>query len=101
MSSVSVSLDEMETTINLYPKQVQDYAEIYSCIPATMNKLRKLAASDPDCVRIEKEDEIGIFAQVPSSWISIRRPKQMNMSDEQRAAAAARLQAARAKKGRG
>lgn len=95
MSKVSVSLDEQETIICMYPKQIQDFAEVYSCIPAVMNRLRKLAGSDPDCVRIEKEDDIGLFAQVPASWICIRRPRKVIMTDEQKAAAAARLTAAR------
>lgn len=99
MTKSNVSLDEQETVINMFPGQVQNYANIYSCIPATMNRLRKLAASDPDCVRIEKEDDIGIFAQVPSSWISIRKPKKMSLTAEQRAAAGARLALARKKQG--
>lgn len=98
MSKVSVSLDEQETTICMYPKQIQDFAEVYSCIPAVMNRLRKLAGSNPDCVRIEKEDDIGIFVQVPSSWINIRKPRKVIMTDERKAATAARLQAARQKK---
>ena len=98
---IKVGLDEQETTINLYPKQVQDYAEVYSCIPTTMRKLRRMADSDPDLVRIVKEDGVGLFAQVPLSWIIIRKPKQVQLTDEQRAATAARLAAARAKRGGG
>lgn len=99
--SVSVTLDEMETTISLFPSQVQNYAEVYSCIPGMVKKLRKLAAANPDDVKVEKEDDVGIFVQVPAKWIQIRKPKQMNYSDEQRVEAAARLAAAREKKKKG
>ena len=94
--SVGVSLDEQETTITIYPSQVQNYAEVYSCIPGMMKKLRKLAADNPDDVRIEKEDDIGIFVQVPARWIQIRRPKQVHLSEEQREAVAERMRLARA-----
>lgn len=96
--SVSVTLDEMETTINLFPSQVQQHAEIYSSTSAMIRKLRKLASDNPADVVIEKEDEIGIFVQVPAKWIQIRKPKQMHYSDEQRTEAAARLAAAREKR---
>lgn len=96
--SVGVSLDEQETTITIYPSQVQNYAEVYSCIPGMMKKLRKLAADNPDDVRIEKEDDIGIFVQVPAKWIRIRRPKQVHLSEEQREAAAERMRLSRDKK---
>lgn len=97
MSRISAQV-EQETTINLYPSQVQDHAEIYSCMPAMINRLLKLAAMHPGEVQIEKEDEVGIFAKVPARWVQIRKPRQMNMSDEQRAAAAERMKAARARK---
>ena len=98
MARTAVSLEEQETTINIYPSPVQDYADVYSCTPSMIKKLRKFAAEYPDEVRIEKEDDIGMFVQVPARWIQIRRPKQMHMSEEQREAAAARLQEARRKK---
>lgn len=96
--SVGVSVEEQETTISLFPSQVQNYAEVYSCIPGMVKKLRKLAAIHPDDVKIEKEDGIGIFVQVPAQWIQIRKPKQMHLTEEQREAAAERLKRARANK---
>lgn len=94
--SVGVSLEEQETTISIFPSQVQEYAEVYSCVPGMMKKLRKLAADNPEDVKIEKEDDIGIFVQVPAKWIRIRKPKQMHLTEEQREAAAERLKRARA-----
>ena len=90
-----VALEEQETTVNIYPSQIQDFAEIYSSIPATIKKLRKFAEENPDEVKIQKEDGVGLFAQVPAKWVQIRKPKQMNLTDEQRAAAAERLRNAR------
>ncbi len=98
MDKINVSLEEQETTISLFPKQVLEKAEIYSCIPSTMNRLRKYAEQFPDDVKVTREDQIGIFVNVPASWVTIRRPRQVILSDEQRAAAAERLQAARQKK---
>lgn len=83
-NKIPVTLDEQETTINLFPKQVSDRADVYSCVPAMMAKLRKLAESFPDDVRIEKEDQIGLFASVPQSWVTIRKPRQMNYTEEQK-----------------
>lgn len=91
IKKIPVTLDEQETTINLYPKQVSDRAEVYSCIPSMMAKLRKLAENFPDDVAIEKEDEIGLFANVPQSWITIRKPRQMNYTEEQKQAMRERL----------
>ena len=44
----------------------------------------------------EPEDNGGtIYAQVPATWLYVRKPKQVNMTEEQRAAAAERLKNAR------
>lgn len=88
-------LDEQETTINMYPKQVQNFAEIYTNIATTAKQLRKLAISNPESVKIEKDNENGMFIQVPLSWICIRKPRTVRMTDEQKAAIAARLATAR------
>lgn len=95
--SYQTTPDEQETTINLFPTQIQQHAEVYSSTPGTIRKLRKLAAENPDEVVIEKEDEIGIFVQVPANWIQIRKPKKMNFSEERREAAAERMRALRSK----
>ena len=101
MAQYRATLDEQETTINVYPAQIQQQAEVYSCIPATMRKLRKLAAENPDEVLIEKDDGLGIFAQVPARWIQIRKPRRVQLTAEKKAEAASRLAAARAKQGGG
>ena len=93
---MKTELCEQETTINLYPSALTEWADYYTCIPSQMRQLRKLAASNPDDVIIEKEDEIGIFAQVKASWFQMRRPrKPRRLTEEQIKANAAQLKAAR------
>ena len=63
-----------------------------------ITKIRKLAEANPNEVKImrEPEDNGGtIYAQVPATWLYVRKPKQVNMTEEQRAAAAERLKNAR------
>ena len=91
-----ITMDEQETTINIFPAQVSKKAEIYSCIPAMVKRLKKLAVNRPDAVRILQDDGISVTAEVDRSCIKIS-PKRI-VSDEQRKAASERLAAARLKK---
>ena len=86
----SYSFDEQETTINMFPANVSKTAEIFSCIPAMMNKLRELAVSHPSDVAI-KDNEDCVFATVPTSWIKISPKRKSNMTEEQRKANTERL----------
>ena len=59
-----------------------------------ITKIRKLATAHPDEVQILAEPEMNdgcIYVAVPSSWLSIRPPKKMNYTDEQRAQIGFRL----------
>ena len=52
-----------------------------------ITKIRKLQEANPDKVRIIKQPEENdgcIYAEVPAEWFSIRPPKKMNLTDEQR-----------------
>lgn len=63
-----------------------------------INKIIKLAAARPEEVEIVcfPDDNDGyILAHIPKSWLKISPPKKMNLSEEQRAAAAERLRSAR------
>ena len=91
-----IPLDEQETIISLFPAQISTKAEIYTCMPAMVNRMKKLAAKRPDAVRILKEDEISLTVEVDRSCIKIS-PKRL-VSDEQRRQAAERFAAAREKK---
>ena len=82
--------DEQETTINIYPPVISPLAEIYTCVPATMKRLQKLAAGHPDDVTLREKDDC-VFATVPASWVRITPKRKSTMSDEQRRANAERL----------
>lgn len=64
-----------------------------------INKIIKLKESHPDDVHIDyyPEDNNGtLLAHIPTKWLKVSPPRQV--SDEQRAAAAERLKAARESK---
>lgn len=66
-----------------------------------INKILKLHAKNPDEVKIihYPEENYGmIYAEIPKSWLKVSPPRQTNYTDEQRAAMAERLAAAREKK---
>lgn len=88
--------EEQETIINIPAPQISKTAEVYSCVPSMVNKLRKQAETRPDCVKITKDLGNACFADVDSSCIKII-PKRI-ISDEYRAAAAERLAKVRAKR---
>lgn len=67
-----------------------------------INKIQKLQAEHPDEVQIihKPEDNQGmIYAHIPKRYLKISPPRQMNYTEEQKAAMAERLMAAREKKG--
>lgn len=86
----SVPFDEQETVICMSPANVSKTAEVYTCIPNMIKKLRNLASTRPDCVAITKDLGDALFADVDRSCVKIT-PKRI-MSDEQRAAATERLE---------
>ena len=85
---------ERETIINF--NEEEKTASIYTYNKALRNKRNKLVGVNPDIHVIRSSDEMSEF-EVPKSWIKVSPPKQVNLSDEQRAAIAARLQASRNK----
>ena len=91
----TVPIDEQETTINL--EAILGVAEVYSCEPTMMRKLEKLAKEHPDEVTLEHPDGYGIIAHVPKGYVSVRAPKKMNYTDEQRRVLAERAKALRAR----
>ena len=91
-----IPIEEQETTINIWPAQVSKKAEVYTCIPSMMKRLRTLASTRSDAVRIISDDVRSVTAEVDRSCVKIS-PKRL-VSEEQRKAAADRFAAARAKK---
>lgn len=85
---------ERETIINF--NEEEKVASVYTYNKSLRNKLNKLVGVHPDIHVIRSSDEMSEF-EVPKSWIKVSPPKQVNLSDEQRAAIAARLQASRNK----
>ncbi len=79
----SVSVDEQEVTINLYPSSVDEYADVYSCIPAWTNKLAKFAREFPD-ERFLTELDTGVVARVPRGWVKVTPKRKSNLTEEQK-----------------
>lgn len=66
-----------------------------------INRITKLHEQYPDDVNIihTPENNHGtIYAELPQKWLKVSPPRQMNYTDEQRAAMAERLSAAREKR---
>ena len=67
-----------------------------------INKILKLQREHPDEVKViyHPDDNQGmLYAHIPKKFLKISPPRQMNYTDEQKAAMAERLTAAREKKG--
>ena len=63
-----------------------------------ITKVRRLQEKFPDKVRIiaEPENNDGcLYCELPTEWFTIRVPKKMDLTDEQRQRIAERLQLAR------
>lgn len=88
------TVDEQETTINMFPANVSESAEIYTCIPFMMQRLLNLRKEYPEDVALIEGDGY-IDATVPRSWIKIQPKRKCNLSDERRKEIAANLNAAK------
>lgn len=80
---------------------VDDYATFTSSETKWINKIIKLQQANPSDVKIEyyPEDNHGVLiAHIPKSWLKISPPRQVNYTEEQKAAAAERMAAARMSK---
>ena len=84
------SIDEQETTINIFPSAVSKQAEIFTCIPLMMKKLRKLAGEYPSDVSLAEHDGC-ITATVPVGWVRVMPKRKCNLTDEQKRANTERL----------
>lgn len=90
-------MDFRETSIDYL--SCDKHASFYSSEAKWIRKIKALQKEHPDEVIIVKEYEDSIGAHIPKSWFKITPPRKMNLSDEQRAAAADRMSKARQKKG--
>lgn len=92
--------DFKETCINATNDST--LAEICSSERKWINKIIKLREQHPDKVIIRCDPETNhgvIVAHIPKSWMKVSPPRQVNYTDEQKAAMAERLAAVREKKG--
>lgn len=91
--------DFKETCINYL--NIDDHATFCSSEKKWINKIQRLHDQRPDEVEIiaapENNDGV-ILAHIPKSWVKVSPPRQTNYTDEQRAAMAERLAAARENK---
>ena len=86
---------ERETIINF--NEAEPTASVYTFNRSLQSKLNKLLSSNPD-ISLKYSDEERAEYIVPKKWIKVSPPRQVNLTDEQRAAAAERLSASRTKK---
>lgn len=86
---------ERETIINF--NEGEQVASVYTHSRKLQNKLNKLVPERPDIKIVNQGDEWAEY-EVPKSWIKVSPPRQVNYTDEQKAAMAERLAAAREKK---
>ena len=77
------SLDEQETIINILPSQITDRANVYSTVPAFVNRMWKLHEQYPAEVTVEKDDQYGTEFSVPKDWIKVKPKKKMSEEQKQ------------------
>ena len=78
-----VHLDEQETTINLFPAQVDKMACISTNVPYMVKRFMKMASDYPDQVAIDEVSDTDLSVQIPASWIRIRPKRTMPDSYKQ------------------
>jgi hypothetical protein len=92
--------DLKETSINYL--NVDEAATFCSSEKKWINKILALHQKHPEQVQIVHypEDNGGmIYAHLPKKWIKVTPPRQLNYTEEQKAAMVERLAAARSKNG--
>lgn len=94
-------MTERETTTNAMADEKT--FTFYSSESKWINKIKKLAQEYPDDVKInridydeiDKNKEYSIEANISKKFLKINPPRKSNMTDEQKAALAARLRKSR------
>lgn len=90
------TLDPYERETHITYSYGDNVASIYTFDRKLQNKLNKLAQIRSDVSIIKQDDECTEY-EVPKSFIKVSPPRQVNYTDEQKAAMAERLAAAREK----
>lgn len=89
-------MDYKETSIDSL--SCDSYATLYTCEQKWMQKIKQLHQEYPNEVTIITDSSEYMNVHIPKSWVKIKPPRKMNLSEEQRQAAAARLAEARKNK---
>ena len=88
-----MELFEKETSI--WYSEENDICNFYTYNKALINRLNKLSAKYPEQCYIKRiisgEDARSAEFVVPKKWISIRPPRKLNLTDEERQAIGERL----------
>ena len=90
-------MDFRETSIEYIANE--QHATFYSSEAKWKRKIHSLKKDYPNDIKIIHEDEESLVTHIPKSWFKITPPRKMNLSEEQRLAAAERMSNARKKKG--
>lgn len=90
-------IDSKETAIEYLA--CDSTARFYSGETKWINKMRKYAEEYPEDVIITKDNEWGLMALIPKSWLKVSPPRKVALSEEQRRSRAETLMAARRKNG--
>ena len=93
---MQVSRYEQETIINYNAEEKQ--AEIYTCDPMVIRKLRKLIDREGSGYVLKSTDNDSITVTVPKKLISFRTPVISKMTEEQKQASRERMASIRQKK---
>lgn len=90
-------MDFRETSVEYISSE--DYATFFSNEAKWVRQINTLLEQYPTEVTLIHKDYDSIVVHVPKSWLKIKPPRKMTLTDEQRAAAAERMSNARKKKG--
>lgn len=93
LEKYNMQLDETETVINYSKYHIGDWAEVYTTDKTVMKRYEKFAQQHPDYCRLLKEDKYSMTFSVHPKSASLypRAPRKLNLTEEQRLAAAERF----------
>lgn len=90
-------MDFKETSVEYISSE--NYATFYSSEAKWIRKIKSLQSEYSTEITLVDESDEFIMVHIPKSWLKIKPPRKMTLTDEQRAAAAERMSNARKKKG--
>jgi hypothetical protein len=91
-------MDIKETSVEYLA--CDQHATFYSSEAKWIRKMHELQSEYPEEVTITHQSQDYILVHIPKTWLKIKPPRKMTLTDDQRQAAAQRLYEARkAKKG--